>query len=308
MSRVQVAILSLIAGIFLGMCACGLALLVLSQGQLLDLASLGWPATSPLSPPTALGPLGRAQPPLGTPAIARATWAVGPPATGVPTDWPTLPPPTASPAPTPTATREPWIRPTPLPPPPTVPILPLGTLEIAKCEQPSVITALLQAVEPITSVRVRGEILNNGVEGSFLLDQVLDEEGVNSRGVLSVQTGQGMTQTQGTIIIRNLIWEKPPGGAWGPPRTMVEGEKSTGPLWADWFSVLIIKGKIGTTLATDRPIDIYWAVINEGEGALHVDPQTCLPVRFTTTDERQNKRTSLTFEWGVPITITPPGP
>jgi hypothetical protein len=275
MSRVRVAIL-LMAGMLLGMCACGLALLALFQVQVLELASAGRPAPSAWAPPS-----------------------VPPP----------LPPPTASPTPTPTATLGPWIPPTPLAPPPTVLILPLGTPEIAKCDQPSVITALAQAVEPVTSSRVQGELINNGVEGGYIIEEMIDDEGLRSHSLLSVHNAQGMTQTQEMIIIRDWIWEKQPDGAWGPPQTVTATGRTVGPMWAkSWFSYLKIKGKIGTTLTADRPVDVYWASTNDGEGPLHVDPRTCLPVQFTMSDDLHGKRTSMTFEWNIPITITPPAP
>ena len=167
-----------------------------------------------------------------------------------------------------------------------------------------------QALQQVTSARLQVTMLNDDVERTLIFEEVVDAEGPRSHTVFTIRDAQGLMQTQETIIVHDLKWEKQPDGTtWGSPQPITATVGGTDQMEAaTLFANIEIRGKVGTVLTENRPTDIYWVRTYDGEGALHLDPKTCLPVLFSVSDEPRKKKYSMTSEWNVPVTITPPGP
>jgi hypothetical protein len=153
-------------------------------------------------------------------------------------------------------------------------------------------------------------MIDYGVEDAHILfEQVVENGGISTHGVISVWSTEGITQTYEQIVIRDLTWEKQPGGTWGSSKPVTYPVGITSPNSLEYyFNDLQIQGKVGTVLYANQPTDIYWMSSGGQSGPIYLNPETCLPVLISTSDDRIKKTTTLTYEWNIPLKITPPGP
>lgn len=286
MNRNQVvAILSLIVGISVVLCVCGFGLFAFFQVQHWDDVFSSFREVSPILAPS-----------------------------------------------TPTRTQAILLRPSPLPPPtstptmpiatvvyptlvfPTQPIAPFVTAQASKCDQPSIKTAMQQAYNRATSLRIqlKGSDDKTGSTANLLYEEVVESAGMSIHRLMIVNNPQGASGGQEIIAIRNLMWERQLDGTWGHSKVLTATLDVIGlnmPPRAANLSDLPIQGKVGTMLYANQPTDIYWLKYNNNrQGTLYVNPKTCLPILILSSDDSTKEKNTATFEWNIPLKITPPGP
>lgn len=142
-----------------------------------------------------------------------------------------------------------------------------------------------------------------------LIEQVVEGSILNLHWGYTAKNSDGAVLTQEWIVVGNLVWEKGLGG-WGPSRPVTSTLTQAGLVRsASLIAGLKFRSKDGTVLLANRQVDAYRiSNVNNELGTVYVDFKSCLPVLISTTRDGGKTKTSMTFEWNIPIKITPPGP
>jgi hypothetical protein len=182
--------------------------------------------------------------------------------------------------------------------------------QLLKCE-PDVLASMQQALARVTSARMQMK----SVYGRSILNGTV-EELVDSKGNIIHSTmlgtgSDGKPVASETISTGNKSWEKKSDGTWTSPASSSSN--------ASWSTIGWLKGnnanirvgfKTSSTQYANQPTDVYQITTNTGAGTLYLNSQNCLPVRLIMLrgQSASGNYDEMTFEWNVPLKITPPTP